>query len=251
MIFYTLSGMLIAACIFPIAKKTHRLWLIRWWSGRLLAAFNLRVISTGNKPTDNIEPINASLVNRSLVNTMFVANHISWVDIHAINSMIPLRFIAKSDIRSWPVFGYLANKANVLFIDRSKRQEAARMIDTVVLSLQAGDNVCLFPEGTTTDGTEIKPFKSSLFEAAIQANSTVFPIAIRYPSPNGMINTGVAYAGETTLLESIQQVLLQKSPVVELHFLPPIVLSELSVTVKERRVLCLHIQQLIQNKLGL
>lgn len=240
-VFYTLAGTIITASVFPLAKKPLRLWLIRWWSKRLLAAFNLQLICKGHIPEKNTP----------LVNTMFVANHISWADIHAINSVISSRFIAKSDIKSWPVFGYLANKANVLFIDRSKRQDAARIIDTAVLSLQSGDNLCLFPEGTTTDGTDIRPFKSSLFEAAIQANASIWPISIRYPYPDGRTNTGVAYAGETSLLESIQQVLYQKRPVVELCFLAPIHMQALPIETKDRRALARHVQQLIQSNLGL
>ena len=84
---------------------------------------------------------------------MFVANHISWSDIHALNSVIPVRFIAKSDIKSWPIFGYLVRKSNTIFVERGKRQEAGRIVDLTKESLSAGDNVCFFPEGTTTDGT--------------------------------------------------------------------------------------------------
>lgn len=207
----------------------------------MLAAFNMRVICFGDIPENNV----------SLVNNMFVANHISWTDIHAINSLISLRFIAKSDIKNWPVFGYLASKANVLFIDRSKRQEAGHVNTIASQSLQAGDNLCLFPEGTTTDGTEIKAFKSSLFEAALQANATIRPIAIRYLHPDGRINTEVAYAGDTSLLESVQQVLSQKNPVVELHFLAPLPVSELPHEARDRRALSQHIQRAIQEKLGL
>ncbi|MGZ8258433.1 MAG: lysophospholipid acyltransferase family protein [Methylotenera sp.] len=238
---HTLAGMLIASLVLPLASKSFRLRLIKWWCRRLLAAFNLRVISQGHIP----------LKNASLRKTMFVANHISWTDIHALNSVVTLRFIAKSEIKTWPVFGYLANRANALFIDRSKRQDAARIVDTAALSLEAGDNLCFFPEGTTTDGTEIRPFKSSLVQAAIQANATIWPVAIRYPCLNGSTNTGVAYAGETTMLESIQQILSQKHPVVELHFLAPIPVTELADKDKDRRALTLHIEYLIRNKLDL
>lgn len=180
---------------------------------------------------------------------MFVANHISWSDIHALNGLIPLRFIAKSEIKNWPVFGYLVSKANTLFIDRNKRQDAKRTIDIAQKSLQAGDNLCFFPEGTTTDGTEIRPFKSSLIQAAILANATVWPVAIRYLNADGSINTKIAYAGETTLVESMQQILLQKQPTVELHFLAPI--SPAEYAAMDRRALTLHIEGLIRNKLAL
>jgi 1-acyl-sn-glycerol-3-phosphate acyltransferase len=182
---------------------------------------------------------------------MFVANHISWIDIHALNSIIPTRFIAKSDIQSWPVFGYLAKKSNVLFISREKRQDAARIVHAANQSLLNGDTLCLFPEGTTTDGTEIKPFKSSIIQGAISANAVIWPIAFRYPRKEGGINTTIAYAGETTLIESIQLVLQQKQVEVELHFLSPIATSELTETDKDRRKLTLRIEQLIKEKLKL
>jgi len=182
---------------------------------------------------------------------MFVANHISWIDIHALNSIIPTRFIAKSDIQNWPVFGYLAKKSNVLFISRERRQDAALIVHTTNNSLLNGDTVCLFPEGTTTDGTKIKPFKSSLIQGAIHANATIWPIACRYPHKDGSINTEIAYADETTLIESIQQVLQQKEVVVELHFLGPISTSELTEVDKDRRKLTSHIEHLIREKLSL
>lgn len=181
-------------------------------------------------------------------NTMLVANHISWADIHALNSVVPLRFIAKSEIKTWPIFGYLATKANALFIDRTRRHDAALIVKATAQSLEDGDNLCLFPEGTTTDGTGMKPFKSSLIQAAIHANAVIYPVAIRYPRPDGTVNTEVAYAGETTLKESMQQVLSQKYPVIELHFLAPIYTAKLAD--KDRRVLTLHIQELISRELG-
>ncbi|MES2012456.1 MAG: lysophospholipid acyltransferase family protein [Pseudomonadota bacterium] len=238
---HTLVGTMIAAIVFPVASKPVKLKLIQWWSGRLVAALNLRVISLGNIPTKH----------ETLSNTMFVANHISWTDIYALNSIVPLRFISKSEVKSWPVIGYLASKANVLFIDRSRRHDAARVVNTAALGLKAGDNLCFFPEGTTTDGTVLKPFKSSLIEAAIQASATIQPIAIRYPRPDSSINTEVAYAGETTMLVSIQQILRQKCPVVELHFFAPIPINELAAANKDRRALTQSIQDLIQQKLNL
>lgn len=238
---HTLLGVMTVSLLFPMASKSFKLRLIQWWCKQLLAAFNLQVTSHGHIPPKN----------QTMTNTMIVANHISWTDIHALNSIVPLRFIAKSEIKSWPVFGYLARKSNVLFIDRNKRHDAARIVKITSRSLMDGDNLCLFPEGTTTDGTRIMPFKSSIVQAALQANATIYPVAIRYPSPNGSINTGVAYAGETTMRESMQQILLQKNPVVELHFLAPIKTTELSDESTDRRELTLHIQGLIKNKLGL
>ncbi|TSA56535.1 MAG: 1-acyl-sn-glycerol-3-phosphate acyltransferase [Methylophilaceae bacterium] len=225
----------------PLSTKKIKLLIIKWWCKRLLATFNIRVLTTGHVP----------LKNATFKKTMIVANHISWTDIHALNSLVALRFVAKAEIKDWPVFGFLMRGANTLFIERGKRQDAGRIVNVAALSLMDGDNLCFFPEGTTTDGTEIKPFKSSLMQAAIEANATIQPVAIRYPRLNGSINTGIAYAGETTMLESMQQILFQKNPLVELHFFEPIHVEGLSETNKDRRALTLQIQHQIQQKLDL
>ena len=215
---HTTTGLTIAAVVLPFIQKSTKLSLIKWWCGGLLRAFNIKVITFGDLPAADIQGV------------MFVANHISWSDIHALNSLIPLRFIAKSDIKNWPIFGYLVQKADTLFIDRNKRHDAGRIVDITAESLIAGDNLCFFPEGTTTDGTgmnglegaRVLPFKSSVLQAAIDANTQVWPVAIKYVNTDGSINTAMAYAGETTLIASMQQVIMQKNPVVELHFLTPL-----------------------------
>ena len=194
----------------PLLRKDTKLAIIKWWCAGLLRAFHIKVITFGTLP-----PISTKGV-------MFVANHVSWSDIHALNSKIALRFIAKSEIRSWPVFGYLVEKANTLFIDRSKRQEAGKIVEITSASLLAGDNLCFFPEGTTTDGKQVLPFKSSVLQAAIAANACIWPVAIRYVNVDGSINTHMSYAGEMSLIESMQQVIKQKNAIVELHFLNPI-----------------------------
>jgi 1-acyl-sn-glycerol-3-phosphate acyltransferase len=235
-----LIGLLIASILFPFAGNTIKAKLIQWWCSRLLAAFNIKVNVIGSPPPNSAQPSS---------NSMLVANHISWSDIHALNSVTPLRFIAKSEIKGWPIFGYLVTKANTLFIDRSKRQDAKRTIETAYASLQSGDNLCFFPEGTTTDGSEVKPFKSSLIQAAILAKSHIWPVAIHYPNPDGSINTKIAYAGETTLVESMRNMLLQQNPVIVLNFLAPI--SPPDYEAMDRRSLTQHIESLIRKQLML
>ena len=115
-VIHTFIGLVIAAIVLPMLNKLHKLAIIKWWCGGLLRAFHIKVSTFGNLPPTNTQGV------------MFVANHVSWSDIHALNSLIPLRFIAKSDIKSWPIFGYLVTQANTLFIDRNKRQEAGRIV---------------------------------------------------------------------------------------------------------------------------
>lgn len=207
---HTLVGISVAATVFPLCSAANKHALIKWWCTRLLKHFNLTVIAHGQVPTKQTR------------GHMFVANHISWADIHAINSVIPVRFVAKMEIKHWPVFGYLVKKSGTLFINRASRKDAARIVKEAAESLLQGDNLCFFPEGTTTEGDEVLPFKSSIIQASINANSHLTPVAIKYINQDGSINKSAAYAGETTLFESMANVLNQPAPTIELHFFDPI-----------------------------
>ncbi|EUJ09750.1 1-acyl-sn-glycerol-3-phosphate acyltransferase [Methylophilaceae bacterium 11] len=209
-IVHTLLGLAIAAAVLPLVSAYRRGRIIRWWCQSLLKCFSIQVRVFGVRPDSTTH------------STMFVANHISWTDIHALNSLIPVRFIAKLEIRTWPVFGYLVTKSGTLFINRTIRRDAARIVEITSESLRNLENVCFFPEGTTTDGTHMLPFKSSIVQAAVDAQATLWPIAIYYPQPNGQPSLTMAYAGETSMIESMDQILRLKNPVVELHFLTPI-----------------------------
>jgi len=232
MVIHTIYGMIIATVLLPGANPRQRDAIISRWSTSLLALLNIRVIARGTLPGPDV------------TSTMFVANHISWVDIHALNTVRAVRFIAKSEVRGWPVFGWFAQKSNTLFIDRSKKHDAGRIVEVVTESLKAGDCLCYFPEGTTTDGTELKAFKGSIMQAAINTDSMIWPFTVRYPDEDGSANTEMAYWGEMSLVDSIWLVLSQRSPVVELEFLPPV-----SPRGHERRGLTISVRQAIAEKL--
>lgn len=210
MAIHILYGFFIAGIILPKVSARRRKWWISLWCRQLLAILNIRVIVHGDIPGEDVTSI------------MFVANHVSWADIHVLNSIHAVRFVAKSEIRGWPLFGWFAEKVDTLFTERARRQDAGRMVEITANSLRAGDCLCFFPEGTTSDGTEILPFKGSLMQAAINSGAKIWPVSIRYPNADGSVNTEMAYYGEMSLLESIQLVIAQRSPTVELHFAAPI-----------------------------
>lgn len=228
------AGMLILATIWVLCQQKTRDKLIRWWSKGLLWRFNIQVVTHGKPPAETER------------NCMVLANHVSWIDIHALNSVTPVRFIAKSDINNWPILGYLARKSGTIFINRNSRKDTARIVDTTVENLTAGNNVAFFPEGTTTDGTCIAHFKSSIIQAAMNANASIYPVAIRYPSPDGGVNPKLSYAGETTMAESMMHVFKTKYPVVELHFLPT-----MRSDVGSRQSIAKEAQQIIAKTLDL
>lgn len=231
---HVLYGAVVAALILHRVSEKHQHFLISRWAKQLLQILNIRIITRGILP------------DRDVMGTLFVGNHISWLDIHALNSLRAVRFVAKSEIRGWPVFGWLASQTNTLFIERERKTDAARIVETIADSLKQGDSLCYFPEGTTTDGTEIKPFKRSLIQAAIDANVPVWPFSISYPKADGSANKEMAYYGEMSLLDSLRLVLRQKSATVVLDFSLPI-----NPKGYDRRDIAILAQQAIASRLRL
>lgn len=231
---HLLHGVATALFILPHLTADQREQRIRSWSGKLLAILHIRVIAHGPTP------------DRGTARTLFVSNHISWIDIWALKQLHPMHFVAKSEVRTWPVIGWLADKTGTLFITREKRQDTKRAMDTIEQALVRGECLCFFPEGTTTDGTELQPFKSSLLQAAINAQAVVWPLAIHYPDPAGGPNTAGAYCGNITMRQSLWAVLKLPEIVVELRFAAPIAAHG-----QERRQLAHQARQAIASRLHL
>ncbi len=120
---------------------------------------------------------------------LFVSNHISYLDVIAIGSVIDGSFVSRADIRHWPIFGFLATLQRTVFIERNPRH-ARQHREELTSRLSSGDRLIFFPEGTSSDGTTILPFKSSLFSAAeLEANERpvpVQPISIAYTRLDGL-----------------------------------------------------------------
>ena len=153
---------------------------------------------------------------------MIAANHVSWVDIFAIMSVRPARFIAKSEIRSWPLAGWIADHAGTLFVQRARRHDTGRISVRVHEALGEGDCVGLFPEGTTTQGDRLLAFHTSLFEPAIANQATIHPAAIRYRNADGSRCTELAYVGDMTFLQSVALVVARRGVLAQLDFGEPI-----------------------------
>lgn len=207
-------GVTLATLALPVCNRRMRLALIQWWCKHLLHCFHFKTTHSGVLPDHHTQGV------------LFVANHISWSDIHALNGIIPVRFVAKMEIKDWPVFGYLVRKSGTIFINRTRQRDAARVVNLCSEALRDQDNLCVFPEGTTTEGMSVLPFKSSLLQAAISAGTQVVPVAIHYPRADGQPNRAAAYAGDTSLFESMGRLLNMQQPHVHLHFCPAIDASQ-------------------------
>jgi 1-acyl-sn-glycerol-3-phosphate acyltransferase len=151
---------------------------------------------------------------------LLVANHISWLDILAIDAVEPARFVSKAEVRRWPVFSGLASASGTLYLERERPRDALRVVHQMAEALQAGDTVAVFPEGTTGDGAELLPFHANLLQAAIATETPVQPVALRYFDAAQPISPAVLFLGETTLLQSVWWIACAQGLSVQVEILP-------------------------------
>lgn len=148
-----------------------------------------------------------------------VANHISWLDIIIISSVLPVSFLSKAEIRKWPIIGTLAAKAGTLFIHRGSKNGAAEAVELVKVKLQAGHSVASFPEAKTTEGTSVEMFHARLFAAAIETETMIQPVALRYPPSRDdcseKINPIVPYVAGPNLVQHAFKIMCAKHTIAE------------------------------------
>ena len=153
---------------------------------------------------------------------LMVANHISWLDILVIHAARHCRFVSKSDIREWPLVGMLATGAGTLYIERTSRKDALRMVKDMADAMRNGDVVAVFPEGTTSDGRELLPFHANLIQAAIQAEAPVQPMSLQFvDARTGVPSFAPCYIGDDTLIGSMWRTLTAPPIIAVVHFGEP------------------------------
>ena len=199
---HVLYGLSMCLVAFPLLKPESKKKRIQIWSQQLLSIFGVRVkMNLTSMPTG----------------TVVVANHISWLDIFVINSLAPCRFVAKSDIRSWPLLGWMAEQAGTIYISRGSKADVKRIYQYLIDQIEAGERVAFFPEGTTAKQGEVLPFHANLFEAAIHARVPVQPFALRYVDGEGVLHDAVEFIGDMTFAASLVNILQANEIIVELQ----------------------------------
>lgn len=208
---HLLVGALTVLLLFPFLDQAERGRRLVRWAGHFLTVLGVRVTVKGHPPT----------VRGG--GALIVANHVSWLDIHVIHSLLPARFISKAEVRNWPVIGWLADKAGgTLFLERTRKSDAKRMNEVMATHLLEGDCLALFPESTTSDGRGLLPFFPSLFQPAVAAEAAVWPARIRYLDAAGRYCHDAAYYGDMSLATSLANILRAGGIVAEIEFLPAI-----------------------------
>jgi len=205
---WLLLGLFFVTVIFPVMGPVVRGAMVRHWSRLLMRGFGVAVIPRGEAVLSG--PV------------LTVANHVSWIDVFVLNSVRATCFIAKHEIRRWPVIGWLVAGAGAVFIKRGQRHAVREVGEDMRRRFEQGEAVGLFPESTTSEGRELLPFHASLFAPACDhAAVVVQPVALRFLR-HGKRSDYAAFVGEESLAVNVWRVLGASGLSVEAVYLPPL-----------------------------
>ena len=183
---------------FPRLDREGKLLAVQNWSAQTLALMGVTVNVVGHiqRPPLSNSP------------QLLVANHVSWLDPLVIQTVQPSIFVAKQEVRRWPVIGAIANACGVVFVNRGSPSSARKMVTLVAAAMESGHSIAGFPEGTSTSGQTVLMFHANLFESAIHQDVPVQPLALRYTSAQtGAHCTRAAFVGDVSFLSSLHQVM--------------------------------------------
>ena len=224
---HVLRGVITLLVLFPFLSANSKNDHIQRWSKRLLKIFGVE-----------LQINHANLLPQS--SYLLASNHVSWLDIHAINAFKPIRFVAKSEVASWPIFGWMAKQLGTVFIKRDSTRHARQVVDGVATILKT-QSICIFPEGTSTIGKSVQLFKPNLFEAAAVSEVPVCAMALAYfDRYTGHHSEVPAFIGDMGLIGSMASILKNRRLKLELTIFAPVkATSDLPM---DRKALALHSQ---------
>lgn len=206
------SGLLTLFSVYPLTRSHTRARIRAAWSRLLLRACGVQLQCTGQAVEGIITPV------------LVVMNHVSWLDIFVLTAVFPATFIAKSEIRRWPLVGWLVSGSGTIFIERGSRHAVRHVNQEISRRLLRGEHVAFFPEGTTSDGSTVRSFHTSLFAAAMPDHVpavpgvAVLPAALTYMQSSRRSETA-PYIDEQTLMNSMLRILRARGLSAQLHLL--------------------------------
>lgn len=207
------GGCLLGAVVLPFGPPrpgTFGARLIRGWSRAFLAMFGVYVRRVGEPLSDPV---------------MFVANHGSWMDITVLHTQREAGFVAKAEIARWPLVNWMARRGGTIFHQRGSTHSLGSVMAQMSERLRDGYSVAAFPEGGTAPAGTLKVFHARIFQAALDANAPVQPVAIRYLR-YGAPWPGVSFAPGESFIGNLWRVLGERRVDAQVHFLEPVVITD-------------------------
>ena len=198
-------GVYIVSAVFPRLDAAQREARIQRWSCAVLRSLGVSVHLHGR--------LDAGA-------QMLVANHVSWLDVIVLQSLTrQARFVSKAEVQHWPLIGRLVVGAGTFFVERARPRQTSESVDAIAAALAAGQTVAVFPEGTTSDGHAVLPFRASLLQAALLAKVPVRPVALRYEDAHHTVSRSAPYIDDDTLLGSLWRTANAQDLLVTVHAL--------------------------------
>lgn len=204
---HLLEGLGAVLLFHPLRAHSSRQRMRQRWSHRLLRLLGVELVSQGAP----LEP-----------GSLLVANHISWLDIFVVNAIVPAAFVSKSEVRDWPLIGWLAARNDTVFLRRGSRGHARIVNAEIAALLEADHSVAVFPEGTTSDGTQVLHFHAALLQPAIECRRPIQPLSLRYEGSDGRISIAPAYIGDMSLGQSILAIIAAPRLIARVEIFAPI-----------------------------
>jgi len=227
------EGLAVASAVFPLVSVPRRQALQQRWSQRLVSMLGVQLEAHGAARIDGL----------------LVANHISWLDVFVISAIFPATFVCKSEVRSWPAIGSLCVKTGTIFIERGRSAAARITNEAVVAHLHQGRQIAVFPEGTTTDGSCMEPFRPAMLQTALDSGAVVQPLALRYVNRQGERVTDTAYIGDTSFWESLCLIASSQGLVARLETLEPISTKAAEAETETATLTRRHLAELAQRRI--
>ncbi len=227
---HVLHGLWIVRRRFELLTSVERHGLIQWWSVKTLRILGIELKTAGTALPDG---------------HLLVANHVSWLDIAAVHAVLPqARFVSKADVKHWPLVGALVEGAGTLFIERTSKRDALRVVHQTAAALQAGDCVAVFPEGTTGAGPQLLPFHANLLQAAVSTGAPVLPLVLRWYEPGERFSPSASFIGDMTLVQSLWLIASARGLAIDVQILPSVMTEG-----QDRRALGETLRGLISTRL--
>ena len=190
---WVLRGYWNVRTVFPSLNDEQQARAVEVWARGMLAIIGIEVRVKGHPAQGPV---------------LMAANHISWLDILVMHAACHCRFVAKSEIRSWPLVGALTTGGGSLYIERGSRNDAMRVVHQMAEALQKGQVLAVFPEGGTSDGITLLPFHANLLQAAISADAPIQPVALQFiDAQTDVISLAPCYRDDDTLISSLWRTL--------------------------------------------
>jgi len=223
---HLVCGLFISTFLFPLSSVAQRRAFIRHWSRRLLWIFGVHV------------QIRAAPGEELRDDHLLVCNHQSWLDIFVIDALRPTRLVAKSEVRRWPVLGWLCTRAGTIYVDRSRPRALPELLHRIGERIRAGEAVGFFPEGAVSAPGTLLPFHANLFEAACGAGVPVQPCVLCYLRKNGSLEHSIRYMGGITIFSSFGMILRGEPIIASFQ-----ILDAVPSAGRSRREVCQEVRQ--------